>query len=277
MSVQYGQTRPFESGKPIELADKQTLDNVDLAIPRGGAISGRILDEFGESSPDTGVASCALAGRTANGGSRQYRWTGLAHRRFGSLPRLRTSPRRVLRQRDARQAVQMLGTMPDPIQGINFGLGQASRLVPTRNRRRAPATRRPTFQVRRTRRKRRRSPSPRVRKSSNVDFQLAAVRLAKVSGFVMNSEGRPAGGTNVTLASHDVRTRVLGDQNSARTAQDGSFAFSNVAPGDYVLRAEAMQIMTTHGDNNMMVFRATRIGGEGGEVEVGIDSGGGLR
>jgi hypothetical protein len=60
MPVQYGQTRPFESGKPIELADKQTLDNVDLAMPRGGSISGRILDEFGDPMPDTGITVMRL-------------------------------------------------------------------------------------------------------------------------------------------------------------------------------------------------------------------------
>ena len=48
VSVQYGQTRPFEQGKPIELADKQALDNADIGMPRGGVISGRIVDEFGD-------------------------------------------------------------------------------------------------------------------------------------------------------------------------------------------------------------------------------------
>src|SRR5574338_787787 len=48
MNVQYGQTRPFESGRRIELADKQVLEKADIAMPRGGVISGRIVDEFGE-------------------------------------------------------------------------------------------------------------------------------------------------------------------------------------------------------------------------------------
>ena len=43
VTVQYGQTRPFEQGKAIELADKQALDNADIAMPRGGVISGRIV------------------------------------------------------------------------------------------------------------------------------------------------------------------------------------------------------------------------------------------
>ena len=57
VSVQYGQTRPFESGKPIELADKQGLDNADISMPRGSVIAGRIVDEFGDAIPDVSVTA----------------------------------------------------------------------------------------------------------------------------------------------------------------------------------------------------------------------------
>ena len=57
VNVQYGQTRPFESGKPIELADKQSLDNADISMPRGSVIAGRIVDEFGDPLPDVSVTA----------------------------------------------------------------------------------------------------------------------------------------------------------------------------------------------------------------------------
>ena len=57
VNVQYGQTRPFESGKPIELADKQSLDNADISMPRGSVIAGRIVDEFGDAMPDVSVTA----------------------------------------------------------------------------------------------------------------------------------------------------------------------------------------------------------------------------
>ena len=57
VNVQYGQTRPFESGKPIELADKQSLDNADISMPRGSVIAGRIVDEFGDAIPDVSVTA----------------------------------------------------------------------------------------------------------------------------------------------------------------------------------------------------------------------------
>src|SRR6186997_1614172 len=43
VTVQYGQTRPFESGKPIDLTDGQLLDKADFSMPRGSAISGRLV------------------------------------------------------------------------------------------------------------------------------------------------------------------------------------------------------------------------------------------
>src|SRR5262245_8823540 len=57
VNVQYGQTRPFESGRPIELADKQVLDNADIVMPRGSVIAGRIVDEFGDPLPDVTVTA----------------------------------------------------------------------------------------------------------------------------------------------------------------------------------------------------------------------------
>ena len=48
VTLQAGQRRPFELGNPVTLGDGQTLTNVDLALPRGSVIAGRITDEFGE-------------------------------------------------------------------------------------------------------------------------------------------------------------------------------------------------------------------------------------
>src|SRR6185295_14445939 len=56
VSMQYGQTRPSEPGKPIEILDRQTIERVDFSLPHGGIISGRILDEYGEPLSDVMVA-----------------------------------------------------------------------------------------------------------------------------------------------------------------------------------------------------------------------------
>ena len=47
IALGYGQARPFEGGKPIVLDGKETRENVNLNLPRGGAIAGVVFDELG--------------------------------------------------------------------------------------------------------------------------------------------------------------------------------------------------------------------------------------
>ena len=47
VTISYGQTRPFETGRPIDLTEGQLMDKADFSMPRGSAISGRLVDEFG--------------------------------------------------------------------------------------------------------------------------------------------------------------------------------------------------------------------------------------
>src|SRR5262249_5082205 len=55
VTLAYGQLRPFEQGKPIDIKDAQTLEKVDFALPRGSVITGRVVDEFGEPTADVQV------------------------------------------------------------------------------------------------------------------------------------------------------------------------------------------------------------------------------
>jgi hypothetical protein len=53
------------TSKPIDLADNQRADNINISVPRGGVIAGRVLDEFGD--PATGAQVTAMrsaAGQT---------------------------------------------------------------------------------------------------------------------------------------------------------------------------------------------------------------------
>ena len=58
VALSYGQKRPFEQGKPVELAEGQALDKLDFSLPKGSVISGRIVDEFGE--PLAGMRVAAM-------------------------------------------------------------------------------------------------------------------------------------------------------------------------------------------------------------------------
>lgn len=264
MNVQYGQTRPFESGKPIELADKQAMDDVVIAMPRGGAISGRVVDEFGDPLSDANVSAARLSWtngkrRLTPVPGRSWPTDDLGRYRIFGLPPGEYYVTATLRNGNS----EMMADLPMMLTGVEPPAG-APGSVPrsgyavtyfpgTPN---ASEAQRVTVTA--------------AQESSNVDFPLSAVRLAKISGFVMTSEGKPAGGTILSL-SPATREVVIGlETSSARTAQDGSFTINNVTPGDYLLRAEAIQVTTaTQGDGNAMVFRAVRIGGEGGEQESG--------
>ncbi len=74
-----------------------------------------------------------------------------------------------------------------------------------------------------------------------VDFILRPVRLARISGVVVDAHGRPAlemivmlnpartGGATVTTS--------LTDMHPVYTTPDGSFVLSNVKPGEYRIDA----------------------------------------
>ena len=54
--MRYGQRRAFEAGsRTLELATGQSVTNVQFNLPRGGVITGRITDEFGEPIAGTTV------------------------------------------------------------------------------------------------------------------------------------------------------------------------------------------------------------------------------
>src|SRR5258708_1314410 len=60
VTMQYGQNRPFEPGRPIELADAQVLEKTDVALPRGGVLAGRVIDEAGEAVAEADVTAMRM-------------------------------------------------------------------------------------------------------------------------------------------------------------------------------------------------------------------------
>src|SRR3954465_1566030 len=48
VEMEYGQRRPFERGRPIELAEGAVLEKIDFVMPLGGVVTGRVVDEMGE-------------------------------------------------------------------------------------------------------------------------------------------------------------------------------------------------------------------------------------
>ena len=96
--------RRTSRARPLEFADGQALDKVNFALPSGGAISGRIVDELGEPLASVRGARCSATRTWADrGGSSPARRGGRqrSHRRPRTVPPLRPATRRVLRCRHA--------------------------------------------------------------------------------------------------------------------------------------------------------------------------------
>ena len=261
MSVQYGQTRPFESGKPIELLDKQMLDNADLSMPRGGVISGRVTDEFGDAIPD--VAVTAMRQTWSNGRRRltaapgriaqtndlgQFRIYGLPPGEYYVSASMRGGGLELLDLEVMISGAQQGGpTASTPKSGY-----AATYYPGTPN-----ASEAQRISV---------GPGQEV---TSADFGLVPVRLARISGIVISADGKPLEGAGITAApaARDVTAAPIG-LGGARTAKDGSFTLASVPPGDYILQARSVQVITSTQGDNMMVFRATAMGG-GGDSEFG--------
>jgi len=261
VSVQYGQTRPFESGKPIELADKQGLDNADISMPRGSVISGRIVDEFGDPIPDAAVTA-----------SRQTWQNG---RR-----RLVPAPGRVVQSNDLGQfriyglppgdyyvsATLRGGTMDlmdmEVMVGASFTAASPSASAPKSGYASTyyPGTPNVTEAQRITL-----APG---QENSGADFALVPVRLAKVTGIVIGSDGKPLEGAAVSAIPAGRDFVGMFGQSTGRSGKDGSFTIPSVPPGDYTLQARSVQVITSTQGDNVMMFRATSVGG-GGDAESG--------
>jgi protocatechuate 3,4-dioxygenase beta subunit len=226
VNMQYGQRRPFEPGRPIELADAQVLEKVDIAMPRGSVLAGRVVDEFGEPVADAMVSAMRMqfmngrrrlvnAGRTAQTNDLgQYRLYGLAPGEYYVSANLRSFESMM---------VDMLGSPGGPT-----GSNQNSGYAPTYY----PGTPSP-------------SEAQRVavavgQELSSVDIALQPVRLARITGTAMTSDGKPMGGAMILLmpASRDAMMFMPG--GTSRTNASGQFTLNGIAPGDYTLQLRSL-------------------------------------
>jgi len=62
----YGAKNPGRQGTPIQLADGQKIDKIDFSLPKGGVITGVVVDENGEASPGTQVRLLHFVMRTGD-------------------------------------------------------------------------------------------------------------------------------------------------------------------------------------------------------------------
>jgi hypothetical protein len=217
--LEYGQARPFEAGKPIDITSGQVLEKIDFGLPRGSAITGRITDEFGDPIADVQVE--ALRYQFANG-ERQLVNAGRvaqtddlgAYRIFGLMPGeylVRASMRPNMPPGPRNAETEPTGYPGTYYPGVT-DVGQAQTLTATIGQ-----------------------------EVSSVGFALVPARLSRVSGTVMASDGRPLAGAMVMIRPRaagitPLRANLIGMiGGNQQVRPDGTFQLTNVAPGDYVL------------------------------------------
>ena len=212
IALQYGQQRPFELGKPLEILDGQTIEKVDFALPRGGVVTGRILDEFNEPISDVQVA--AMRSQNAGGTLRlvQTGRAGLTNDigefRLFSLPPGDYYVTATLRDNQIGDTNDRFGYAPTYYPGT-ADVASAQRL---------------TVAV--------------GQAVSDLTLSLLPIRTARVSGTAVDSQGHPLRGIVQAL----LHSTLVGGPFGVSPGQirpDGSFAISGLMPGDYTLQAQA--------------------------------------
>ena len=201
----------MEQGTPIELAAGQEARNIDVALPRGGVLTGLLFDPFGD--PVTGATVRALRFRYTSG-----TW--------------RLSPVGRGNQTDDRGAYRIYGLPP----GEYFvaatsprldGLGRpnARGVAPTYY----PGTSDPqgaqtvALDI--------------AQELTGLDFRLTTTLTARVSGRVVDADGRPVtGAPGVSLVANGA-TDTLQSFGSGPIAPDGTFSVTGVTPGTYIAYA----------------------------------------
>ena len=213
LTIEYGQQRPFERGKTLEAAPGRLLDKIDVTLPRGGVIAGRVFDEFGD--PAATVFVRALRQRYVDG---RRELTPLAE----ALEVLANGGGDIT---DDLGQFRIYGLAPGDyyISAIFSPPGEA-----------ATAAGYPPVYYPGT-------PSAaearRIRvavgeEAQNVNLTLVTARYAVVSGTVLNSFNAPASASVRLVAADPVAEAPVAP---ARTTANGTFSLRSVPPGEYRL------------------------------------------
>jgi protocatechuate 3,4-dioxygenase beta subunit len=209
----YGQTMPGEMGKPLKVGDKQVVEKIDFTVPRGAVITGRVLDEFGEPIADVQVsilrnqytstgARPVSAGRTATTND------------IGEFRLFGIGPGQYLLSAAYRGQMMSIGSITGDTSGyaVTYYPGTAN----------IADAQKLTIGV--------------GGSVSDVTVMLVATRTARISGIVVDKQGRPAKQGSVMLVPRGQAFAGPMGGGGGMIRPDGTFTINSVAPGEYTLR-----------------------------------------
>jgi uncharacterized GH25 family protein len=211
----YRQTRPGTGGRPIALGENQTLDRIDITLPPGGVITGRVVDEFGEPVPETTVS--AQRQQFINGARRPMpngppsTSNDLGEFRiFGLVPGdyyISASPR-----------AGFVSPFDVAMDRSGYGPTYYPSAVDIASAQRV--TVRGGDMV------------------SNIVITLSPTRMARVSGFVLDAQGQPVKNGTVMVTPAGNGSIGVGMRTAPGMVRpDGSFTINSVPPGSYMVQS----------------------------------------
>ena len=107
-NASYGQQTPLTPPRRFELAEGQVLENVNIALPRAGAITGRVIDSFGEPAARVQVGALLL-----QRGAEPTQRAGASTDDLGQFRLFGLLPGEYIVKADARMGMGMGGLAPE--------------------------------------------------------------------------------------------------------------------------------------------------------------------
>jgi hypothetical protein len=213
LQLRYGQRRPREAAKPLQILDGQRLDNVDFTLPRMSVIAGRVFDETSDAVEGAtvfamrrawfqGKSRLVPAGNAITDDSGGFRLRGLAPGTYYLRANMRDTWTVTENGVDATFGYAptyhpATASLPDA-RAVSVGLGQ---------------------------------------EVANADVFLVPGRAVTVSGTAFDAHGRALAGQQVNLRqeTRGPEMAMFYGGAGARVNPDGTFSIKNVVPGEYMI------------------------------------------
>lgn len=212
-------------GRVLEVRPGELLERVDVSLPKGGVIIGRVIDETGE--PVVGAVVQARRHTYRPSGRRELSVEGFLgdrgettddlgeFRLFGLMP-----------------GSYVVSASPDARGVVGLGGGSGARPMPTED---GYAT---TFAPGTPHLHEAQIVSVAADETTQVGVAMTSASIVSIAGIVHAADGQRLAKGTVSLRSADDATNGLGPVGQTFLSPTGSFLFANVVSGDYVIEVK---------------------------------------
>jgi 5-hydroxyisourate hydrolase-like protein (transthyretin family) len=215
VTLDWGQKRPNEIARRVQLSDGQLFEKADMALPRTTAIEGRLLDEFGDPAPGMTVQAARV--QYAAGKNRLMIVAGAQSRPTDDLGQFRIFN---LPPSDY-YLVALSGQFAGPEEAAGFALTYFPGTA-------VPLDAKPvSLEL--------------GQDATGIVFQMVPAEMSTVSGVTVDETGKPIPATLMLspTSGGDIRATIMARLQSG---PDGSFVIRNVPEGTYALQGFGRQV-----------------------------------